>query len=150
MAELTPVELEYYQQGMDQNQRMTFMSHYNSQKKDRVIGLALSIIVGEFGVDRFYAGDVGLGILKLVTFGGCLVWWFVDLFLIMGRIDEVNREKAHEIATMVRHGAVAPPHLLPGGGGYQYRQSGQPQGDPRGYANPKPRGEDGSPWDEKW
>ena len=49
---------------------------------DWTVALILSILVGEFGVDRFYTGSIMLGILKLVTFGGCGVWWIVDIILI--------------------------------------------------------------------
>lgn len=38
--------------------------------KDPTLSLILSILVGVLGVDRFYIGDVGLGIGKLLTFGG--------------------------------------------------------------------------------
>lgn len=52
------------------------------EKKNWLAALLLSIFVGHLGVDRFYLGYVGLGILKLVTFGGCGIWWLIDLILI--------------------------------------------------------------------
>jgi hypothetical protein len=52
--------------------------------------LLISIFLGEFGVDRFMLGDTGMGVGKLLTLGGCLVWWFVDLFFVMNRAREVN------------------------------------------------------------
>ena len=44
--------------------------------------LVMSIIFGSLGVDRFIMGHIGLGILKLITFGGFGVWWLVDVILI--------------------------------------------------------------------
>jgi TM2 domain-containing membrane protein YozV len=60
------------------------------QMKDPTISLILSILVGSLGVDRFYVGDIGLGILKLITCGGLGIWWLVDIFLIMGITRDYN------------------------------------------------------------
>ena len=51
----------------------------------------LSFFLGGLGVDRFYTGYIGLGILKLLTAGGCGVWWLVDFILIVsGKFRDAN------------------------------------------------------------
>ena len=64
-----------------------------TQYKDPTTALIISIIVGAYGVDRFYIGDTGLGIAKLLTCGGIGVWAIVDWFMIMGATREKNMIK---------------------------------------------------------
>ncbi len=53
-----------------------------NKKVNWILALVISILFGQLGVDRFIMGQVGLGILKLITFGGCGIWWLVDVILI--------------------------------------------------------------------
>jgi len=47
------------------------------------ITLLLSVCFGWTGLDRFYIGKIGTGILKLVTFGGFGIWWLIDIMSLL-------------------------------------------------------------------
>ena len=63
------------------------MAEATKKDKNWIAGLLLSILVGSLGVDRFYMGYIGLGILKLITLGGFGIWWLIDLILIAMKHD---------------------------------------------------------------
>lgn len=95
-------EIALYQtaQTLPDARRAEFMMMYQGQRKNPTTAFLLSFFLGHLGVDRFYLGQVGLGFLKLCTLGGCLVWWFVDLFLIMGATKRKNTAAVSQLAAM--------------------------------------------------
>jgi TM2 domain-containing membrane protein YozV len=51
----------------------------SAKNKDTL--LLLSILLGAFGADRFYRGQIGLAVVKLLTAGGCGVWALIDTLM---------------------------------------------------------------------
>ena len=76
-----------------QTQRTDWIDSLREQRglsnKDWGTALLLSILLGIFGIDRFYVGRTGLGVLKLLTFGGYFIWWVIDVILLLqGRMKD--------------------------------------------------------------
>ena len=64
-----------------------------AQFKDPTMALILSVVVGSLGVDRFYIGDVGMGVGKILTCGGAYIWWLIDIFMIQDATKRKNLEQ---------------------------------------------------------
>lgn len=79
-----------------------FQALQMTEKKDPIILLLVSLFVGSFGVDRFLLGQVGLGVVKLITCGGFGVWTIVDWILIMGEAKKLNLASFNQIVYFKR------------------------------------------------
>jgi len=85
---------------LPEGRRAEYMMAYQTQKKARGTALLLSLFFGTFGVDRFYLGQTGLGVAKLLTAGGCFLWTILDWFIIMGSADTYNRDVLHRLSML--------------------------------------------------
>ncbi len=66
---------------------------YSISFQDPTMLLIISLLGGTLGIDRFLLGQIGLGVGKLLTCGGCGIWSIVDLFLIMDATRQSNAQK---------------------------------------------------------
>lgn len=50
--------------------------------KSKMTAILLSVLLGPLGVDRFYLGYTGMGVLKLLTFGCFGILYIYDIIMI--------------------------------------------------------------------
>ncbi len=62
------------------------------RKVNWLLVLLMSIFFGWLGVDRFIIGHTGLGIVKLLTWGGFGIWWLIDIILVASKYEFTNIE----------------------------------------------------------
>lgn len=57
---------------------------------DPTVTTIISVLLGGCGIDRFMVGDIGMGVLKLLTGGLCGVLWLIDIFTISKKVKNKN------------------------------------------------------------
>jgi hypothetical protein len=51
--------------------------------KDWLTTLLLCFFLGVFGIHRFYTGHTAIGVVQLLTLGGCGIWALIDFIMII-------------------------------------------------------------------
>ena len=89
---------------MPENAVTTFAAAYRAQRKDPITVLLLTLLaaLGIAGVNRFYLGQIGMGVLYLLTGGLCFVGSLIDVFRHKTLTRQFNQQKALELAMAVK------------------------------------------------
>jgi hypothetical protein len=57
--------------------------HVTGEGKDWLTTLLLCFFLGFLGVHRFYTGHTAIGVVQLLTLGGCGIWTLIDFIIII-------------------------------------------------------------------
>jgi len=97
MTEFGATEISQLTSGLSDQQKSAFTTQYDAVKKDPQMIFIISIVAGSLGVDRFLLNDAKMGIIKLVTGGGCGILWIMDILSTKERTNAFNKAKAEAI-----------------------------------------------------
>jgi len=67
----------------------------NGEGKDWLTTLLLCFFLGGFGIHRFYTGHTTIGVIQLLTLGGCGIWTLVDFIFIL--VDNFKDAKGNKL-----------------------------------------------------
>jgi TM2 domain-containing membrane protein YozV len=68
-------------QKADDNTQATQATHGSG--KSQIVALVLAFFLGGLGIHRFYLGYTTIGIIQLLTAGGCGIWALIDFIRIL-------------------------------------------------------------------
>ncbi len=74
---------DYSFQHNKKEQKKNISAQAPEDGKSQLIALLLCLFVGALGIHRFYLGYIGIGVIQLLTLGGCGIWALVDLIMIL-------------------------------------------------------------------
>lgn len=106
---ITPTEYSYLQtatNGLNEQQLRTFLMIYSGKRKNSSDILLCTLLgfIWVAGIQRFVVGQIGMGILYLLTGGLCFIGTIVDLINHKDLTFEYNQRMVFESLQMVRMG----------------------------------------------
>jgi len=104
---MNPEEYSYLQQvmtGMDDRQAQNFVMFYSGKRKSPQDILLFTILgfLGIAGIQRFVVGQMGMGILYILTAGLCFIGTIVDVINHKSIATDYNQKAAYESLQMVK------------------------------------------------
>jgi TM2 domain-containing membrane protein YozV len=104
---MSPEEYAFLKQvmaGLDQRQSQNFVMFYSGKRKspDDILLFTLLGFLGIAGIQRFITGQVGMGILYILTVGLCFIGTIVDVINHKSLALDYNQKAAYESAQIIR------------------------------------------------
>ena len=104
---MSPEEYSYLQQvmaGLDERQAQNFVMFYSGKRKSPQDILLFTVLgfLGIAGIQRFVVGQLGMGILYILTAGLCFIGTIVDVINHKSIAIDYNQKAAYESLQMVK------------------------------------------------
>ena len=134
MPELTgdeQVRVAQWMKNMNDEQAQHFAHVYRQRRKQESTTLILALVglVSLAGLQRFYLGQIGMGLLYLFTLGLCLIGTIVDLVNHKSMTTKFNLTQADDVARLIT-GAFPGKELLTEAPKIETPPAQAPQADP--------------------
>jgi hypothetical protein len=93
-----PFDLDIIRQRLEtmDDSKFVFLQGIEFQKPSTIFLIAILL-----GWERFWLDDIAMGILKIITCYGCLIWWIVDIFSAKERAQKYNLKKFMKITSSI-------------------------------------------------
>lgn len=91
-------DLEIVRQRLEtmDDSKFAYLQGIEFQKPSTIFLIAILL-----GWERFWLDDIGMGILKILTFYGCMIWWLIDIFSAKERAQKYNLNKFLRVTSSI-------------------------------------------------
>lgn len=91
------IGLKVAQKKIKKAQKKAAKGEAGGEGKSQLVALLLAVFIGGLGIHRFYLGYTTIGIIQLLTLGGCGIWALIDIIRIalgdLGPVDGIPYEE---------------------------------------------------------